>query len=474
MNHAVSIAKFVRNVFAVLNESEPTKTGQLGKGRETMKKVLAVTLVVMAMMAGGLAQSAKRPVADTNVETFMTQAAAQPASNQKTSAALAGATASTAGYFPVFTDGSGDLGNSALYQLNAGTAASPVWNLGFGTTTPAFNLNFVSQTDPAAIAIDGYGTVGINFIGRRAEGTLAKPTALLANDNIMAMQGRGYGLTGFSTASRAFMKFFAAENWSDTAQGTYISLATTAKTTAAAVERLRILDNGNVGIGTLTPASLLTVAGAIQSTTGYVFPDGTVQTTATLPGVHSVTAGDTSVTVAGTAVAPTVAVNTATIQARVTGTCPVGSAVTGVTQAGNVNCGTIGASGTLAIVPVVVAQTTLSGSYGLSATKTTIFTPTTSGFYRVTVYMNSPTLGTCAAAPCLGEQITLQWNDGVSNTSLTTTTCSLVAPCSSSVATPIWVGAGQPISAYGQTWDSGTATAPVGGTYNAYVLVEQL
>jgi hypothetical protein len=108
--------------------------------------------------------------------------------------------------------------------------------------------------------------VGINFIGRRAEGTLAKPTALLAGDNIMAMQGRGYGLTGFSTASRAYMKFFAAENWTDSAQGTYISLATTLKGTAAAVERLRILDNGKVGIGTITPTSPLTVAGAIQST----------------------------------------------------------------------------------------------------------------------------------------------------------------------------------------------------------------
>jgi hypothetical protein len=201
-----------------------------------------------------------------------------------------------AGYLPVFTDASGTLGDSALFQVNTGTTTY----LGFGTSTPSFNLHFVSQVDPAAITIDGYGTVGINFIGRRAEGTLAKPTALLAGDNIMAMQGRGYGLTGFSSASRAYMKFFAAENWTDSAQGTYISLATTLKGTAAAVERLRILDNGKVGIGTITPTSPLTVAGAIQSTSGgFIFPDGTVQTTAAKGAAGALNSSQSSSAVCG-------------------------------------------------------------------------------------------------------------------------------------------------------------------------------
>ena len=106
--------------------------------------------------------------------------------------------------------------------------------------------------DPASVDIDGYGPVGINFIGRRSEGTVAAPTGLLANDNIMAMQGRGYGATGFRPRA-GHHEFFAAENWTDTAQGTYISVATTQKTTAASAERLRILDSGNVGIGTSTP-----------------------------------------------------------------------------------------------------------------------------------------------------------------------------------------------------------------------------
>jgi hypothetical protein len=47
------------------------------------------------------------------------------------------------------------------------------------------------------------------------------------------------------------------------------------------LERLRINSAGNVGIGTASPAAKLDVAGQIRSSSGgFVFPDGTVQTTA--------------------------------------------------------------------------------------------------------------------------------------------------------------------------------------------------
>ncbi len=51
---------------------------------------------------------------------------------------------------------------------------------------------------------------------------------------------------------------------------------------------------GNVGIGTLTPAQKLSVAGTVESTTGgFKFPDGTVQTTANPGGNYVSKGGDT-------------------------------------------------------------------------------------------------------------------------------------------------------------------------------------
>ncbi len=195
--------------------------------------------------------------------------------------AAVSASNAVANYIPVFSDSLGDLATSSLYMAGSGY-------FGVNTSNPQFNLHVISVTDPAAIAVEGYGVVGVNFIGRRAEGTLASPSALLLNDNFFALQGRGYGATGFSSSSRAYIKFFAAQNWTDAAQGSYISLATTPLNTAATVEAMRILPGGQVGVGTTTPDQMLTVAGTIHSTTGGVeFPDGSTQTSASTTALTS-------------------------------------------------------------------------------------------------------------------------------------------------------------------------------------------
>ena len=77
-------------------------------------------------------------------------------------------------------------------------------------------------------------------------------------------------------------------------------------------------NNVNVGIGTSTPASKLTVAGLIQTTTGGVkFPDGTIQTTASAgggSGVSSLNGLTNSVTLgAGSNITITPSGNTLTI-----------------------------------------------------------------------------------------------------------------------------------------------------------------
>jgi hypothetical protein len=284
---------------------------------------------------GGLPASAflragAATVAVTAPTNFINAAAVTAAVNN---AVTAGITVSnpTLGYVPYFYDASGDLKNSALFQATSGF-------VGLGTTTPVALLSLLG-TNPS-MRIENYSnTVGDspNFNFYSGRGTASTPLATRSGDNLGQFAASGYTGSGFPGSSKVKVSFVATENWSPTSNGTAMTFATTANGTTARAERMRIDNTGNVGIGTTTPDQLLTVNGSIHSTGGFVFPDGTTQSSAATSGI-SLTSPDTSIMVAGTAVGPTVAVNTAVIQKRVTGSCSVGQSVTSVNADGSVNC----------------------------------------------------------------------------------------------------------------------------------------
>jgi len=72
------------------------------------------------------------------------------------------------------------------------------------------------------------------FTGRKARGSFRVPTALQSGDAIVYFAARGYGATAFSTGGRGFIGFYAAENWTDAAQGTIAKISGTPKGTTAA------------------------------------------------------------------------------------------------------------------------------------------------------------------------------------------------------------------------------------------------
>ena len=172
---------------------------------------------------------------------------------------LAGATAATAGTagrVAMFTDTT-NVGDSLLFQ-NTGTS-----RIGLGTTSPLALLHVTSGTAPAAF-FDVYSNVltALPVIYRAARGTPSVPTAVQVNDILGGLAVRGYGATNFSGGGRGQVAFMAAENWNDGAQGTYLSIKTSALGTAGApVERLRVAADGKVGVGTTAPTAMLHVAG---------------------------------------------------------------------------------------------------------------------------------------------------------------------------------------------------------------------
>jgi hypothetical protein len=167
-----------------------------------------------------------------------------------------------AGALPMFTDSSGDLGNSLFFESGG--------NVGIGTTTPTALLD-VSGTNPA-LRVDNYSNIlgdSPNFNFYSARGTSTSPAATQNGDNLGQFAATGYNGTAFG-GSKVKVTFVATGNWTAASNGTAISFQTTANsdTTAKRTERMRIDNTGNIGIGTSTPSHTLSFVGSQANTLG--------------------------------------------------------------------------------------------------------------------------------------------------------------------------------------------------------------
>jgi len=194
-------------------------------------------------------------------------------------------TTDVSGTLPVTNGGSGTstaftqgsvlfAGASGVYSQNN---SKFFWNntdfrLGLNTASPTTVLTILSPTQTSLppgvlpsgtdihivgannaetrITQDSFGTGNYPvYTGRAARGTAASPTALQSGDILTQYTGRGYGATGYNSASTGVFEFIAAENFSDTAQGTYASVRLTATGGASPAEVFRIGPVGQVGVG---------------------------------------------------------------------------------------------------------------------------------------------------------------------------------------------------------------------------------
>jgi len=208
--------------------------------------------------------------------------------------------------------------------------------IGFGTQTPAFDGNITKY-----VTLDGgtgvFGSYGVGgnissttgilgqvafFNSNLAVGEKRNATIVGVNDGATNSGALAFfttnasvlgerlridknGNIGINTASPSdLLQVDTASGWGMriryTGDGMYLRLSSNqvSSFTSAGVARDLYLNpaGGNVGIGTTSPLQKLDVAGAIRSSSGgFVFPDGTVQTTAAAGGgggtITGVTAG---------------------------------------------------------------------------------------------------------------------------------------------------------------------------------------
>lgn len=252
---------------------------------------------------------------------------------------------------------------TGVLTVNDNTAAIPTAPTGSVLTVA--NVNGTN----ARVLIDGFGTSangGILF--RKANGTAASPSAVLTNDVFGVVAGFGYGATAYGSATRVSAQMVASEDWTDSAQGAYLSITTTQTGTTTTSEALRIGPFGEVGVytvggvnygsagqallsggagappvwSTLSGTGTVTSVSLSTGSTGLTVSGGTTQTitgagTFAISGILALASGGTgSSTAAGArtnlGLGALATANSVALGSQVTGTLPVANGGTGQTS----------------------------------------------------------------------------------------------------------------------------------------------
>jgi hypothetical protein len=116
--------------------------------------------------------------------------------------------------------------------------------IGLGNTPPNGMLD-IARDGTIDVIGTSYGGHGTQFKAKTARGTIAAPTATQFGDELAEFTAEGYDGTGFVEA--AGWGAFAAEDWTDTAQGTVMVFYSTPVGVSNSQLHMAIT-NGNVGI----------------------------------------------------------------------------------------------------------------------------------------------------------------------------------------------------------------------------------
>ncbi|HMG36911.1 MAG TPA: hypothetical protein VKM94_23475 [Blastocatellia bacterium] len=159
-----------------------------------------------------------------------------------------------------WTDNAGTLGNSIVSDtgfLTIDSSSNPQ-PPGFGTLIIEGSANKERIELRSAGAVPGPALQGKGF-----GGTIGVPTATLANSDLFIIGGSGHNGSGLVPFNAGTIKIKAEQNWTPSANGSYINFETTPSglPTAARTERMRITGAGDVGIGTINPLQKLHLDG---------------------------------------------------------------------------------------------------------------------------------------------------------------------------------------------------------------------
>jgi len=177
-------------------------------------------------------------------------------------------------------------GNILLGIGNIVASADSILTINQNSATPQFapnNIIHMSALDgkSAQYGADSFGlNASSGMLLRHARGTSTSPTAVQNNDLLGFVAAKGYGTTTYSASnySPSSIEFIAAENFTDTNQGSFVLLRTvpigtnTAITTASFSSTASQIIGNLVVFGTITTGNLAYTMGNYQNwTQGNVY-----------------------------------------------------------------------------------------------------------------------------------------------------------------------------------------------------------
>ena len=241
-------------------------------------------------------------------------------------------------------------GTISLFSSGTGTAATPAIQPAGDTNTgiffPEVSTIAFSEGGVESMRIDSNGRVGIGGV----PSTLLHIQSTSPSLRIQAASGNSGSLEFYRTASVNSGQI-ACESTNA------LVFSTNTQTNSGLTERLRIDQNGNVGIGTASPTAKLDISGSLNSTTGTIATFNS--TTGTIANLNST---------AGTIATFNSTTGTIANLNSTTGTIATINSTTGTITNINSTSGTIATiNSTTGTIPTLVATTLITTGTGTAA-----------------------------------------------------------------------------------------------------------
>ncbi len=147
-------------------------------------------------------------------------------------------------------------------------------NVGIGTPAPQNPLHVQSSSEWGILMRSSNVSSPIRnniLIQRSLAGAAVTANTVLGGISIGGYDGANYG-SGWNGGAEIIA--YASQNWTSSARGTALTFNTTQNGTASGLERMRIDQNGNIGIGTATPNYKFHVNGVGVNSESASFQNG--------------------------------------------------------------------------------------------------------------------------------------------------------------------------------------------------------